>query len=68
MALVHALGHTPYSHASEDVLPKGIKHEDFTERIVINTEVGNFIREIGQEMIEKTGNQNFDITPELNNG
>ncbi|MFZ3170954.1 MAG: hypothetical protein WA118_03095 [Carboxydocellales bacterium] len=49
-------------------MPKGIKHEDFTERIVINTEVGNFIREIGQEMIEKTGNQNFDITPELNNG
>jgi hypothetical protein len=46
-------------------LPKCIKHEDFTERIVINTEVGNFIREIGQEMIEKTGNQNFDITPEL---
>ena len=33
-ALCHDLGHPPFSHASEDLLPSGMTHEDYTKRII----------------------------------
>lgn len=33
-ALCHDLGHPPFSHASEDLLPSGMTHEDYTRRII----------------------------------
>ena len=65
IALIHDLGHPPFSHASEGVLPEGMEHEIFTEKIVKETEVGEIIREIGREMIATTGDDAYDITPEL---
>ena len=34
-ALCHDLGHLPFSHAAEDLLPKGISHETMTKRFIL---------------------------------
>ena len=64
IALTHDLGHAPFSHASESVFPNGVEHEDFTRRIVTETIIADYIREIGRIFKEKYGDS-FDITPEL---
>jgi len=64
IALTHDLGHAPFSHGSESVFPDGLEHEDFTDKIIMNTEIADFIREIGAEFVHKYGKE-FDITPEL---
>src|SRR5688572_19714274 len=33
-ALCHDMGHLPFSHGPEDLLPKGIKHETFSLAII----------------------------------
>lgn len=33
-ALCHDLGHLPFSHAAEDLLPEGLDHEDLSDRII----------------------------------
>lgn len=38
-ALLHDLGHPPFSHASERIMPKGAKHEAYTRRMILETEV-----------------------------
>lgn len=64
IALTHDLGHAPFSHGSESVFPDGLEHEDFTDKIIMNTEIADHIREIGAEYVHKYGKE-FDITPEL---
>ena len=64
IALTHDLGHAPFSHASEAVFPDGMEHESFTEKIIKETCIGNYICEIGAIYVEKYG-ENFNITPEL---
>jgi len=65
IALVHDLGHPPFSHASEGVLANGLDHEVFTEKIVLQTEIGEIINEIGRDIVRQTGNEAYNITPEL---
>ena len=64
IALTHDLGHAPFSHASESVFPVGIEHEDFTEKIVKETEIADIIKKIGEEFSSKYGPE-YNITPEL---
>lgn len=64
MALTHDLGHAPFSHGSEAVFPESFVHEDFTEKIIKETEIANYIHEIGREFAKKYGEE-YDITPEL---
>lgn len=64
IALTHDLGHAPFSHASESVFPEGLEHEDFTEKIIKETVIADYIREIGQVFKSKYG-EAFDIFPEL---
>ena len=64
IALTHDIGHAPFSHASESVFPEGLEHETFTEKIIKETCIGDYIKEIGKEYKEKYG-ENYDITPEL---
>lgn len=64
IALTHDLGHAPFSHASESVFSDGLEHEDFTEKIVKETCIGDYIREIGAVFKSKYG-ETYDITPEL---
>ena len=33
-ALCHDMGHLPFSHAAEDLLPEGVTHETITKRII----------------------------------
>ncbi|WP_314762877.1 HD domain-containing protein [uncultured Selenomonas sp.] len=63
IALTHDLGHAPFSHASEAVFPDGIEHEDFTEKIIKETEIAEYIYAIGKEF--KTKDEKYDITPDL---
>ncbi len=64
VALTHDLGHAPFSHASEVVFPGKLKHEDFTEKIIKETCIADYIREIGKEYVQQYG-EKYDITPEL---
>lgn len=64
IALTHDLGHAPFSHASESVFPKGLEHEAFTEKIIKETCISDYICEIGQEFRKKYGPE-YDITPDL---
>ena len=63
IALTHDLGHAPFSHASESVFPDGIEHEDFTEKIIKETEIAEYIYAIGKGF--KTKDEKYDITPDL---
>lgn len=64
IALTHDLGHAPFSHASEKVFPKGLRHEDFTEKIIKETPIADYIMEIGHDYKRKYGEE-YDITPDL---
>ena len=64
IALTHDLGHAPFSHASESVFPEGLEHEDFTEKIIKETCIADYICEIGKEFQEKYGEE-YNITPDL---
>ncbi len=64
IALTHDLGHAPFSHAAESVFPDGMEHEDFTRKIVLETEIKDIINKIGNLFQEKYGPE-YRITPEL---
>ena len=64
IALTHDLGHAPFSHASEAVFPSGLEHEHFTEKIIMETCIGEYINEIGHKFVEEYG-EDYNITPEL---
>jgi len=66
IALTHDLGHAPYSHASEALFEDGIEHEDFTKKILLESEIADYIRHIGVAFREKHNvDEEYDITPEL---
>lgn len=66
IALTHDLGHAPFSHASEALFDGGAEHEDFTRKIICETEIAQYIREIGNEFQRKYSvGEEYDITPEL---
>lgn len=64
IGLVHDLGHAPFSHASEDLFPNKKVHEDYTREILFNTEIGEYIFDIGAHFRKEYG-EDYDITPEL---
>lgn len=64
MALTHDLGHPPFSHAGEDLLPQKCKHEAYTREIVLKTEIGQIIDRIGQDFYKKHGTDKFPISAE----
>lgn len=64
IGLTHDLGHAPFSHASEELFEGKLKHEDYTEEILFNTEISEYINEIGNIYKEKYGDE-YEITPEL---
>jgi HD superfamily phosphohydrolase len=66
IALVHDLGHAPFSHASEALFAEGLEHEDFTRKIICESEIAQYIREIGEDFKARHGlGSAYDITPEL---
>ena len=64
IALLHDIGHAPFSHGSDLVFPNGMEHEDYTEKIIKETVIADIIRKIGAVYKEKYGDK-YDITPEL---
>ena len=66
IALTHDLGHAPFSHASEALFGGELEHEHFTQKIIYETVISDYICEIGREFMEKhhVGDE-YAITPEL---
>lgn len=64
IALIHDIGHAPFSHATEELFPDDLKHEDYSCMIATQTEIGDYIYEIG-ERFKKLYGKDYDITPEL---
>ncbi len=64
IALVHDIGHAPFSHASEKLFSDGMEHEDYTVKIINETEIADIICEIGKEFVSKYG-EDYNITPKL---
>lgn len=69
IGLTHDLGHAPFSHASEDLFQNGpnnkpLEHEDYTRRIILETEISEYISEIGAKFQAQYGDQ-YEISPEL---
>ena len=64
IGLTHDLGHAPFSHGSESLFKNGKKHEDFTKKIICETEIADHIKTIGQRFQSELGSD-YDITPEL---
>ena len=64
IGLTHDLGHAPFSHASEELFAEGVEHEDYTKQIICETEIADYINEIGKCYVNKYG-ENYNITPEL---
>jgi hypothetical protein len=64
MALTHDLGHPPFSHAGEDLLPDKKKHEDYTKEIILNSTIKEIISKIGQNFYRRYGTDEYKITAE----
>lgn len=64
IALLHDIGHAPFSHASEKLFSDGMEHEDYTVKIINETEIADSILEIGQEFVGRYGEE-YNITPKL---
>lgn len=66
IALIHDLGHAPFSHGSEALFDEGLEHEDFTARIICETEISSMIVEIGDIFCKENGvDASYKITPQL---
>lgn len=48
-ALLHDIGHAPFSHSAEELFARGIDHEQMTRRL-LEHEVGDVLRELGREV------------------
>ncbi len=66
IALTHDLGHAPFSHGSEALFDGGAEHEYFTQKIICETEISQYIRDIGKDFCRQYGvDESYSITPEL---
>jgi HD superfamily phosphohydrolase len=70
IALTHDLGHAPFSHASTELFPNKLEHEDYTKLIIETTEVSAIINEIGtslhQDIAENLGVTANDLINKYN--
>ncbi|MCL2407076.1 MAG: HD domain-containing protein [Defluviitaleaceae bacterium] len=78
IALTHDLGHGPFSHAFEGLFAKDpndpkdkkrVEHEHFTMRIICETEIAGYIKQISEKFISDNhivdDIEKYEITPSL---
>lgn len=46
-ALLHDIGHAPFSHSAEELFEGGIDHEEMTRRLIDHREIGRILGELG---------------------
>lgn len=46
-ALLHDIGHAPFSHSAEELFEGGIDHEEMTRRLIAHREIGRILGELG---------------------
>ncbi|WP_165046228.1 HD domain-containing protein [Adlercreutzia sp. ZJ138] len=63
VGLTHDLGHSPFSHASEDLFQEGRTHEDYTREILFCPELCNAIERVNQSF-HREYDASYQITPE----
>ena len=44
--LLHDVGHTPFSHTVEGLLPADMNHEDMTRRVILESEILSVLRDV----------------------
>jgi len=49
-ALLHDTGHPPFSHPSEDLLPEGVSHEEFSRRFMLAEPIASLIDEFREDL------------------
>lgn len=62
-ALLHDIGHAPYSHIAEDLFEDGIDHEEMTRRLLATEEIDRIFERLGggidrdavRRVLEKSG-------------
>jgi HD superfamily phosphohydrolase len=65
IALVHDLGHAPFSHASEQLFPESMGHENYTKKIIEETEIAEYIKDIGKNLHRELGERLCKTSEEL---
>ncbi|MDR1992845.1 MAG: HD domain-containing protein [Nitrososphaerota archaeon] len=63
IALTHDLGYAPFSHAAEELFPTNFRHEDYTKKIIEETEIAKHIKEIGEKLQKKLANK-LQVSPD----
>jgi HD superfamily phosphohydrolase len=65
IALTHDLGHAPFSHASEELFYSGYEHENYTQKIIQETVIADYINEIGEKLHTEIATELERIPEEL---
>lgn len=72
VALLHDLGHAPFSHVTESLLPTGASHERVTRRILREGEVGRVVAHHGEavstsvdRVLAAAGGEAVELSPAL---
>lgn len=63
-ALLHDIGHAPFSHAGDDLFPPELDHEEYSRRLIMRDEIGTIVDEIGENLARQYG-EDYRITREL---
>lgn len=66
VALLHDIGHAPFSHATEKMFPNGKKHENYTRELILSDYIGDILDQYNNLGITRENIAEFFDTDEIN--